>query len=460
MVNSAAQNTLLQYLHDLGVVLHFKELNLNNIFVLDPHWVTIGVYKIINSNKVDQGVLSSSDVDYILNQEQINKAEYDPAKEKAICYSKAEQNYLVNIMELFELCYPLDNRRSQYIIPDLLPKELPHEPQLVSADTLQFVLEYDYLPSAVISRFMLRFRNDIEQGLQWRFGMVLFNKEFACRTKVTSNDDKKRITIAIEGGQYQKQKYFAVIKHVLNEINQSFNKLITKQFIPLPGYSDELVDYAKILGLEKMSKEAYTSGKLQQDFKVSSLLDCYSTKQDRMDKEPSEKMRDGVSVHMHLNDIGNPRVIQENRQNNHQSTETSSVQHANLTATQKQSLKMEMGTLLGGWQNLSDDLIEEANLIEKDPNQVKRLENELKKVQKAFAEMQTAQDKGERDVPATTVDRITDFVEDIQNDQSRIGKMLGALDKGKQKAQKLAGSYNKIAPYFALPVVPQAFLEL
>ena len=48
----SGQQTLLQFLNDLGVVLYFRQLNLGNIYVLDPHWVTIGVYKIINSQKL------------------------------------------------------------------------------------------------------------------------------------------------------------------------------------------------------------------------------------------------------------------------------------------------------------------------------------------------------------------------------------------------------------------------
>ena len=55
--DKSSQQTLLQFLNDLGVVLYFKQLNLIDIYVLDPHWVTIGVYRIINSAKIVNGIL-------------------------------------------------------------------------------------------------------------------------------------------------------------------------------------------------------------------------------------------------------------------------------------------------------------------------------------------------------------------------------------------------------------------
>ena len=46
------QNTLVGFLHDLGVILHFKDIPLLNTHVLDPEWVTNAVYKMVNSKEV------------------------------------------------------------------------------------------------------------------------------------------------------------------------------------------------------------------------------------------------------------------------------------------------------------------------------------------------------------------------------------------------------------------------
>jgi len=47
-----AQDVLSTYLHNLGIVLNYKDdPRLQDTHVLNPHWVTKGIYKILNSNK-------------------------------------------------------------------------------------------------------------------------------------------------------------------------------------------------------------------------------------------------------------------------------------------------------------------------------------------------------------------------------------------------------------------------
>ncbi|MBK8565474.1 MAG: leucine-rich repeat domain-containing protein [Saprospiraceae bacterium] len=70
VTDPVAQRTLLLYLDNLGVVLHFPDLMLPAFYVLDPHWVTIGVYKIINSPSVASGILKDEKLDFILNEEE------------------------------------------------------------------------------------------------------------------------------------------------------------------------------------------------------------------------------------------------------------------------------------------------------------------------------------------------------------------------------------------------------
>jgi len=45
----SSQNTLVGFLNDLGVIVHFKDISLLDMHVLEPRWITEGIYKIINS---------------------------------------------------------------------------------------------------------------------------------------------------------------------------------------------------------------------------------------------------------------------------------------------------------------------------------------------------------------------------------------------------------------------------
>ncbi|MCI5149401.1 MAG: GTP-binding protein, partial [Candidatus Electrothrix sp. MAN1_4] len=139
--------TLLKLLNDLGTVLFSENLPLTDIYVLDPHWVTVGVYKIINSEKTKDGILRETDLEFILNEEKIRCDEYDPAKEKEFTYTRTELRYLVEIMQEFKLCYLYSESEHLYILPNQLPKEPEEEPKLEGVNLLHFVMEYDFLPS-------------------------------------------------------------------------------------------------------------------------------------------------------------------------------------------------------------------------------------------------------------------------------------------------------------------------
>ncbi|MCP5102682.1 MAG: GTP-binding protein, partial [bacterium] len=68
ITDAAARDTLVDFLNDLGVVLHFKEFDLEDTHVLEPKWVTEAVYKIVNSGELAEcnGQLNIRGLDKIL----------------------------------------------------------------------------------------------------------------------------------------------------------------------------------------------------------------------------------------------------------------------------------------------------------------------------------------------------------------------------------------------------------
>ena len=54
ITSESEQNTLVDFLHDLGVILHFTDIPLLNTHVLQPEWVTNAVYRIINSREITE----------------------------------------------------------------------------------------------------------------------------------------------------------------------------------------------------------------------------------------------------------------------------------------------------------------------------------------------------------------------------------------------------------------------
>lgn len=71
-----AQESLASYLHNLGIVLNFKDdPRLQDTHVLNPRWITNGIYKILNSDKLAQqkGEIYLSDV-----SESLHRRDYPP----------------------------------------------------------------------------------------------------------------------------------------------------------------------------------------------------------------------------------------------------------------------------------------------------------------------------------------------------------------------------------------------
>jgi internalin A len=434
--DESSQQTLLQYLNDLGVVLYFKQLSLSNIYVLDPHWVTIGVYKILASEKVKKGILYEADLDFILNKEKTKKREYDPAKDKKIKYSLEEQRYILSIMEQFELCYLYDKNQSFYIVPDLLPKELENEPELTEGILLRFVMEYDYLPSAILSRLMLRLKEDIVENQQWKYGMMLDNSAFGCQAKIKADETTKRIEIIVQGKQLKKQRYFSAIRHNILSINREFENLVVKEFIPLPEHQEYLIEYSELLGYERANKDEYFVGKLGKSFSVSEMLDSVISKHER-----TQHMGD---INIDLSNIGNP-----------QQTVNQKVQQE---VSQQQTVTQEVKMVQGLFKNLKEDLFEEIEMEIDDEKDQRRIKHELQKTEKAFSELEQAAAEGKQEVEESTKDRIGEFIDNLSDQDSRLNKALKFVSKGSEKLQKLGKVYNNVAPFFMLPSIPPVLL--
>ncbi|MFM6861358.1 MAG: COR domain-containing protein, partial [Dolichospermum sp.] len=119
------------------------DFGLNNIPVLNPEWVTNGVYKILNDNLLMtkyRGMLTLQELKRILDNSK---------------YPDDKPKFIIKMMEKFELCFPVDNvdNIDGYLIPDLLPKEEPATGEW--ENVLAFQYHYNILPSSIISRFIV-----------------------------------------------------------------------------------------------------------------------------------------------------------------------------------------------------------------------------------------------------------------------------------------------------------------
>jgi len=254
-----SQDTLVDFLNDLGVILHFNDFDLLDTHVLEPRWVTEGVYKIINSKLLAEkaGILKLDRLGEILAKSKKDKYYYPPDKYR----------FVIELMMKFELCYKIDS--STILVPDLLDVEIP-DFDFAEKNPLKLIISYDFLPRSVMPRFIVKMHSNIDKDLRWRKGVVLCDDSFNSRAVIRADDDEKRIYISVNGDQ--KRDYYAVIRHSLFEINDSFEKLKAVERLCLPDDFDVTVSYQHLLTLEKIGQKYYVPEGTDREYNVKELL--------------------------------------------------------------------------------------------------------------------------------------------------------------------------------------------
>lgn len=232
--DETSQRTLIGFLHDLGVVLHFQDdPRLEALGILNPQWVTNGVYKILNTRGIfdNNGVMTLTMLHEILNTSE---------------YPSNKRLFIVEMMRKFELCYDID--RDKFLIPDLLPKSEPFVGEKEWQGTLAFQYHYNVLPSSVITRFIVRMNAFIHKTV-WRSGVVLKKDGNTALVKADNEDGK--INIWVNGDESTRRDFLSAIRGELDAIHKTIIKIEATLKVPHPDYPDLVLDYAELLQFER-----------------------------------------------------------------------------------------------------------------------------------------------------------------------------------------------------------------
>ena len=270
--DEASQETLVKFLHDLGVIVHFADFELEDMHVLEPRWLTGAVYRIVNSDELadDKGVLKLQSLRNILK----------PADDDGFDFPPQRHPFIVNLMKKFELCYSIDKRT--LLIPDLL--EVP-EPEIDFNfdDSLKFRIDYDFLPRSIIPRFIVRKSGSIVGRLRWRTGVVLKDPAFQSGAVIKADETARRIYIYVSGDQ--QRDYLTVIRSAFLDINRSFEKLGYVEKVPLPDNPEVTVSYAHLVRLEKASIAEHFPDGAERSYNVKELLGTLYVEQPPTEEE-------------------------------------------------------------------------------------------------------------------------------------------------------------------------------
>jgi internalin A len=239
-----AQDALAFHLHNLGIALNYKDdTRLRDTHVLNPHWVTSGIYKILNANRLEKqkGEISLEDLPSILD-----------AKE----YPKEMHGFLLDLMKKFELCFDLEGKEGVYLIPELLGKQEPEDARAFDpAGCLNFQYHYPVLPEGLLPRFVVRTHVLSDDTQRWRTGVILKLEDNLALVRADAQE--RRVLINIKGPVAGRRRLLSIIRANFDRIHGSIKNLKPREIVPLPEHPDDYVPYVELLAWEEKGKEEF-----------------------------------------------------------------------------------------------------------------------------------------------------------------------------------------------------------
>jgi internalin A len=266
-VNDAtAQQHLLQFLHDLGCVLHYDDprqvYQIHDTNVLNPEWVTGGVYRIVMNHELrarGDGKVSLARLGEFLR----GSGRYPPQRHR----------FLLDLMRKFDLCFAFPDGLDLFLVPELLS---PNEPDVGwdMGETLDFQMHYSVLPRGLLPRFIVRTHHLLTKNpTYWRSGVVL--EIDGCRVLVRGDTRQARVFIQVQGGTgAERRRALAVVRDHFQAIHAAIPRLEAKAQVPLPNDPQApCVDYEYLCRLEREGVDRMLFPEASKPYSIRELLD-------------------------------------------------------------------------------------------------------------------------------------------------------------------------------------------
>ena len=279
------QQSWIRILHELGVVLNYQDdRRLADTHVLNPNWVTDGVYQILSAPGLAEGggFFHESLLDRILDVTR---------------YPQYRHHFILDMMQKFELCFHIPDNARHYLIPDLLP---PQQPDLAAAfpelsnSVLAFQLRYDVLHSSILSRFMVRMMHILDRKLSWRSGAIL--QWDGNHALVQADEEAATISIRVTGAEATRRSLLNSIRLQLAAIHYTFPGLQVMEYVPIPRHPGKTIAYHALLNLEAKGITQYYDPINDIDLNVRQLLEGIESPEMRRERQVQQWLLDGYTV--------------------------------------------------------------------------------------------------------------------------------------------------------------------
>jgi hypothetical protein len=219
------QAALAAAMDELGVALNYaRDPRLRDTTVLRPNWLANGIYALLRANILapkplaPDGVLTEEKVGEILaaaNQSRVLKAAE---------YPREKWPFLLRLMNLFQLSFPLDEGGQRFLVPTLLPADEPpgsSEPD--GPDVVKLRYEFDVVPGPLIGRLLVRLFALIDGRKAWQRGARL--RYGRAQARVWADLGETYVYATVAGGGRDGAELLEIIRETLKEMFREYERL-------------------------------------------------------------------------------------------------------------------------------------------------------------------------------------------------------------------------------------------
>ena len=220
-------------MHDLGIAMNYaRDERLRDTTVLRPDWLANGIYAALRANLFVPGRPLASDA--VLTPEKLGEI-YAVAAQKPVemlktrDYPAEKWEFLLRLMNLFQLSFPLNEDGTRQLCPALLQPEPPpgtDEPQ--GDDVTRLRYEFAVVPAPLRPRFMVRTFSLIQPGRLWQRGAMLRYPN--ARARVWTTVEEKYLFVTVAGPEGDRGALLSIIRSTLMELFGEYRELhVTEQ---------------------------------------------------------------------------------------------------------------------------------------------------------------------------------------------------------------------------------------
>lgn len=269
------QKLLLKYFNTIGTVTWFgNDTHLKFLHVLNPAWITQGVYKILTAKKTANlfGQINISDFKELLQP--TNFGEYT--------YDEKHYGYILNMMEKFELCDTPDN--THLLIPSAFGKVPKVEYADFKGENIQtYIMQFkNYMPLAIIHRYITKKLPQALDNNYWYTGIVIKDTKSDSIAMIHADKEAKRIYLRIKDGN--PLGVWEHFRREFAEVTKSYAKIQYDELVAVDENVENNVNYADLVSHIQAKKKYYFHSKLRRDFNVGYLMGMFQTKEETIEK--------------------------------------------------------------------------------------------------------------------------------------------------------------------------------